>query len=506
MTIIYEEIKHPSYDSHIAAWEKIRDVIAGEDAVKEKGIEYLPSLGGSGEGVLKQLAETGSFITSSYPSYLLRASFYEASSRTVDGIKGVVFKKAPQIEFPKSQVKLLDNIGEEGTSLVDFAKEVFENVFSIGRHGVLLDFDSNLTDANIKPYLVGFRAEDILNWKIEKIEGENKLVMLVLRESGYEEGNSIFEHRAFQKRRVLTLNKDIETDGYVYKVTIFKLKKNSDKKDEWLQEKEENPIIRGKTISYIPFMFFGVNNNTSKIDKSPILGIVNMNLSHYRSSADIEHGRHFTALPTAWVAGFDVAGMKLEIGSPVAWVSENPNAKAGYLEYKGQGLGAIENALEHKEKQMASMGARLLEEPRKAVESADSHKQRRSGEESITASIANGLSNGFTKILEWITEWNLLTGEVSIIFNTKYVSDVMQPQMLTALMLARQQGEISRDTFLYNMQKSEILPDGRSVDDELDLIDTAPITKTDGTMDLDEEEEEEDGEKDTKKKKEKGNE
>lgn len=504
MTIIYEEISHPSYDSHIATWEKIRDVIAGEEAVKDKGIEYLPSLGGSGDGVLTQLAETGSFVTSSYPSYLLRASFYEASSRTVDGIKGVVFKKAPQIEFPKSQVELLDTVGEEDTNLIDFAKEVFENIFSMGRHGVLLDFDSNLTDANIKPYLVGFKTEDILNWKIEKIEGENKLTLLVLRENGYGEGDSIFEHKEYQKRRVLTLNRNAETNDYVYTITIFKLKKNKDKKDEWALESEEIPYIRGKTIPYIPFMFFGVNNNTSKIDKSPILGIVNMNLSHYRSSADIEHGRHFTALPTAWVAGFDVAGTKLEIGSPVAWVSENPNAKAGYLEYTGQGLGAIEKALEHKEKQMASMGARLLEEPRKAVESADSHKQRRSGEESITASIANGLSNGFTKILEWITEWNLLTGEASIIFNTKYVSDVMEPQMLTALMLARQQGEISRDTFLYNMQKSEILPDGRSIDDELDLIDTAPITKTDGAMDLDEEEEEEEGGE--KKKKEKGNE
>jgi hypothetical protein len=30
-----------------------------------------------------------------------------------------------------------------------------------------------------------------------------------------------------------------------------------------------------------------------------------MKLDHYLLDADYKHGLHFTALPTAWVAGFD---------------------------------------------------------------------------------------------------------------------------------------------------------------------------------------------------------
>jgi hypothetical protein len=51
-----------------------------------------------------------------------------------------------------------------------------------------------------------------------------------------------------------------------------------------------------------------------------------VNLDHYRLHADYRHGMHFTALPTAWVSGFDKAAT-LRIGSSTAWVTDTPGAK-----------------------------------------------------------------------------------------------------------------------------------------------------------------------------------
>ena len=39
--------------------------------------------------------------------------------------------------------------------------------------------------------------------------------------------------------------------------------------------------------------------------KFPLADIIVVNLDHYRLTADYKHGMHFTALPTAWVSGFD---------------------------------------------------------------------------------------------------------------------------------------------------------------------------------------------------------
>jgi hypothetical protein len=81
------------------------------------------------------------------------------------------------------------------------------------------------------------------------------------------------------------------------------------------------------------------------VDKLPLADIIAVNLDHYRLDADYKHGLHFTALPTAWVSGFDKA-VTLRIGSSAAWVAETPGATAGFLEFTGQGLTTFERAMD----------------------------------------------------------------------------------------------------------------------------------------------------------------
>ncbi len=59
--------------------------------------------------------------------------------------------------------------------------------------------------------------------------------------------------------------------------------------------------------------------------------VIAVNLDHYRLDADYKHGMHFTALPTAWVSGFD-KNETLKIGSSTARTTDTPSASAGFLE------------------------------------------------------------------------------------------------------------------------------------------------------------------------------
>ena len=83
-------------------------------------------------------------------------------------------------------------------------------------------------------------------------------------------------------------------------------------------------------------------------------------LDHYWLNADFKHGVHFTALPTAWVSGFDKTA-NLRIGSSTAWVTEQTGATAGFLEFMGHGLNTFEKAMDCDERLMAVLGSRLLE-------------------------------------------------------------------------------------------------------------------------------------------------
>ena len=131
-----------------------------------------------------------------------------------------------------------------------------------------------------------------------------------------------------------------------------------------------------------------------------------MNLDHYRLDADYKHGMHYTALPTAWVSGFD-RSTELRIGSSTAWISETLGATAGFLEFKGQGLTTFERAMDRDEKLMAVLGSRLLEGQKKVGEAAQAIELRQSGENSILSSLATSVSQSLTQVLRWIYWWIL---------------------------------------------------------------------------------------------------
>ena len=188
---------------------------------------------------------------------------------------------------------------------------------------------------------------------------------------------------------------------------------------------------------------------------------------------------HFTALPTAWVSGFDKSAT-LRIGSSTAWVSETPGATAGYLEFTGQGLTSFERAMDRDERLMAVLGSRLLRDQKKVGETAEAIRLRQSGEDGALSVIATSVSESLTQVLRWVYWWNssealpygLSKAEVTVKLNTDFGIAGMSSQDLQAVVAAWQSGAISRDTMFELFRSGEILPDGRTNEDEKTLIST----------------------------------
>jgi len=196
-----------------------------------------------------------------------------------------------------------------------------------------------------------------------------------------------------------------------------------------------------------------------------------VNLSHYRSSADLEHGRHFTALPTAWVKGAPAGTAELTIGSPVAWLLSEHGA-AGYLEFTGQGLGELRLALVQKEKQMATLGARLLEPLAPVPETATAVRLRHGGDHAALATLALAASQGLTQALRWHGWWRGAPDveAVGAVLNRDFIEARLSPDEQRALVLTWQSGLISKWSVLHNFKQGELLPPGRTIEQELHLI------------------------------------
>src|SRR5688500_6832525 len=132
-------------------------------------------------------------------------------------------------------------------------------------------------------------------------------------------------------------------------------------------------------------------------------------MDHYRLDAEYKHGLHFTALPTAYLFGA-AEKTDLKIGGSTVWQCENPQAKAGYVEYFGHGLTSFERALERDERLMAVLGSRLLEPEKREAETVEAIALRQAGEESVLGAIARAVSQSLTDVLRWAVWWSSSPG------------------------------------------------------------------------------------------------
>jgi hypothetical protein len=271
-------------------------------------------------------------------------------------------------------------------------------------------------------------------------------------------------------------------------------KKSKRDKVEWKLVETRTPLRRGKPLPLIPFVFHGPRHSLPDVWKLPMGDIIFVNLDHYRLDADYKHGMHFTALPTAWVSGFDKSAT-LRIGSSTAWVTETPGATAGFLEYTGQGLTTFERAMDRDERLMAVLGARLLEGQKRIGETAQAIELRHSGENSVLSNLAMSASSSLTQVLRWAYWWNStedlpdhVTNESVVMeLNTDFAMTGMTAQELTAVVGAWQKSAISRDTMLHLFRKGEILPEGRTTEEEAQLIEKQSLrtaTTKDGSQNL----------------------
>jgi hypothetical protein len=467
---------HPDYDANAIDWSRARDVLSGEDAVKAAGEKYLPRLD----------AQTDA----EFLAYRKRAAFFNATARSAEGFIGLIFRRPPFVKVPEAQsgvgralAGFVNDADMLGTTLASYAKNVTTEVVGVGRAGSLVDWEG---DVEKRAYVSLYSAEQIINWRVERVNGRTVPTLIVLSENvpSYNP-DDLFDVQDQPQMRVLKLVPgDASKDGsgkrpFHYQVEVWRPKESRTErtKVEWELFETKTPLRLGKPLPLIPFVFHGPRHSRPDVDRPPLRDIIAVNLDHYRLNADYKHGVHYTALPTAWVSGFDKSAT-LRIGSSTAWSSETVGATAGYLEFTGQGLTTFERAMDRDERLMAVLGSRLLEDQKRVGETAEAIQLRQSGENSVLSGIATSVSESLTQVLRWVFWWNsteeipdaITSADVLIQLNTDFSLKGMSSQDLQAIVASWQAGAISKDSMFELFRKGEILPDGRTNQDEAALI------------------------------------
>ena len=445
---------HADYTRRTIQWARIRDALDGQDEIKENGEAYLLKPSGMNN--------------SEYLAYRERAQFYPIAERTLRGMSGLVFRHAARFELPPVLEPLRNDATADGQSLEVLSEDVVNEVLSIGRFGMLLDYPETTTSSNTLPYIATYTAENITDWRVHLIQGRRILTRVVLRDDFDESDEDV--NSAAEQRLELLLDKNL--NYIVRRWTLSGIPGPGQQEAAWTMKSESTPMVNGAPLKRIPFVFINPYNLKPEVEKPPFLDLVDINVGHYRNSADYEHALYLTAQPTPWVAGgINENNKPTAIGSGAIWLLPE-GSSVGMLEFQGAGIAAQRQAMLDKEDRMAALGARMIHDGRNRNESSDTARMRGRSEMSLLTNVVNMVEAGIYKILRMAAEWaGASPDDVKVILNRDWVETKLNAQSLTALVGAWQAGAISHQTLYENLQSGEIAPIARPFDEEKQLID-----------------------------------
>jgi len=405
--------QNKEYVKRIRQWTIVRDCVEGQIAIKDKGIAYLPRSAGHSDD--------------DYKNYVNRAVFFDATSRTAEGLHGHLFAKDPVQtgEISDTFKESLKNIDASGTSLDQFISNITWDAMQAPWGGILVDHISvpegaSLAEKKGGAYLKWYVAESVINWQYSVIDGEKKLSMVVLRED-VEKGkpDDEFETVITEAYRVLSFD---EENRYIQRIFI----KDKEARDGFSMYGEIiYPKINNKYLNFIPFY----TCPGEVPEKSMLLGLAFENIGHYQKTAEYENGLYFTSVPTPIVENMPMPSKEIEEkykengvektrkkmepqkivtgGSKFLFFhKENADIRVKYLEFAGSGLGQILSALNGCLDRMAKLGIQAIGSEKKGVETAEVAQIHRASEHGVLGAFARSMSDKITQAIRLKVIWD----------------------------------------------------------------------------------------------------
>ena len=451
------ESLHPSYAERLPDWEETRDLYKGERHVKSKGEKYLPatkSMKLDGMGNTGGRPNLGQEV---YDAYRLRAVLPDYFKDAVEHYIGMLHKKPPTIELPAAMEPLREAATMFGEPLEVLLRRINEEQLVTGRLGLLLDLPKNPDPANPLPYIALYIAEAGRNWDDGQIEqGEADLNLVVLDESGYR--RKTFDWVVVTKYRVLDLFKPGDTEDAreradpVYRSGAFEVEGGGN--PEYNETEMQTPMIRGRTLDEIPFVFVNSKDITNAPDEPPLMGLVRLALAIYRGEADYRQTLFMMGQETLViigdqkksaqdlneVAGADGAPLRTGSGSVIEMESGQGN-DVKYVGISGEGLSEQRSSLENDRRRADAKSGSLATESASTQESGKAKQTRLGAQTATLKQVALTGAAGLEWLLKCAARWmGADESQVKVTPNLEFGEITLVPKDIVDAMTARSMG------------------------------------------------------------------
>ncbi|EDR9549888.1 DUF4055 domain-containing protein [Salmonella enterica] len=425
--------RHPAYSEFLPEWQMVGDCVDGERAVKKQREKYLPHPGDEGQNSEQDRER--------YKAYLKRAPFINATGRTLTGLIGIAFNKPVKIQLSGKLTTIESDADGEGQPLTQLIRDALSQNLQRGRAGILSDYTSGGTQTVAtagRPVIRLFTAKQIINWRVTN----NKTSLVVLH---YQE--PVNDPDSFE-----LVMKDFWLELRL--INGLAMSRKWQESDEGIQANEwvELKDAGGKRLEELPWAWIGAVNNDHTPDAPPLADIAYINIKHYQAEADIAEIAHTVGQPTIaisevsqqWVdknlKGVKVGarnGLMLPVGGKISMVQA-----------EDRNLPLI--VAERREKQMAMLGAKLVERNTSARTATQASDEAQT-DNSVLSLCAGNVEQAVNRALSFAVAF-AGSGDGLIELNKRYELSQLDSASLTAMMAMVQSGQMRLIDFIRYQQ------------------------------------------------------
>lgn len=460
-------------------YQVVHDCLQGELVIKWRRERYLPRASRDDRSIE---------ATDRYETILADAVYYNVVAAHTEFMTGQVFMRPPSIEVPDQLKAVVDDVDGTGMSLEQLSRHLVWDLVAFSRFGLFVDYPAmdqgttryELDSGIVSPTLIRYRPWQVANWRTERRNGKEVLVLVVLQEIG-NTTNDGFDHVDYSRVRVLRLNEADEYEVLVYRSEVLSelvrfgrpdynyfdsrigtLQQNNLYYTDYLASYPANFLAdfrtksrytlesqhypkdsAGMPLKMIPFIFGGARFNTSEVERPGMFDIASVNLGHYRDSSLNQQMLRYTGSGTPWFSGLNkqwirqVMGGKLALGS-TASIKLPTGGSAGMLQ--GVANSSIREAMQDKWNYMAALGARVLTGSQAQQKSATEFSLETSEFNSGLALIARNVGKAMTQALKFAGQFVGASKDPKVDLLTDYGMDRLSPQQRHQLMAEVQGG------------------------------------------------------------------
>jgi hypothetical protein len=413
--------------------------------------------------------------------YRERAIFYAFAAQTVQGLLGTMFRKDPKLSVPDTLSYVRHNADGAGNSLYQQSQGLCDDVIRKSRAGLYVSFpptpergvsQQDMIEGRFVATIHRLEPEQVINWRTTTIGARTKLSLVVIRET--KEKTDRYAVDTFETIRELYLDEN----GF-YAERFW-----SNENGSWEVLSTAQPTdAQGNRWGEIPFIFVGAENNDTSVDRPVMLPLVEVNIGHYRNSADWEDSVWYSGQPQPYMVGMtsDHVEMMAQEGMYVG--SRNilgvpDGGSFGFAAPPPNPL--VRQAMQDKVEMMLALGARLLQ-PGSAAKTATEVAGIREAQHSVLSLIAANVSEAYTQALQWAaTYMGVAPGpemdEIYYAINQDYAVADASPQELQAMMAGFVQGSIPISDYVRYMQRIGHFDGEKSDEDYGDILSQSGMT------------------------------